>query len=147
MVGLQILFCLSFFPKFCAGNICCFCNKNNNDNNNNKAGSRGSIPRALISSQHSSELRWREGAGRKQATQGPPAKGHTCYADSPWWRLAGTHEAYISVSDINKPSTPTVVKCFHKALPQAISHLPKDRPLWMNVFFWKPYTFIWLYQH
>lgn len=27
---------------------------------------------------------------------------------------------------ISKPSMPTAVMCFHKALPQAVSHLPKD---------------------
>lgn len=40
-----------------------------------------------------------------------------------------------SESHISKPSMPTAVMCIHKALPQAVSHLPKDNQFVNGSFF------------
>lgn len=120
-MAVQILFCLSFFPNFYSSYIYYFCNKTKKKKTTNSWKQRKYLEGFNFWSQQGS-------AGRKGHLgswlhRGPLAENQACRAESP---LAGTNEAWISARHISKPCMPTVVMCLHKALPQAMSHLPKD---------------------
>lgn len=117
MVGLQIFFAY-FFSKFYLGNMYCFCNKNRK--------------KKLLEVEHvalglwllqSVLFIWR-GFSWEAGCPRPASQGHS----QSWGPVGSTKEACVSGRHSSKLSMPTFVMCCHKALPQAMSHLPKDSP-------------------